>query len=234
MALPKPARPEYSTTIPSTGKKIKYNPFSVREEKILILASESNDMDEIANAVSNVLTNCVTSPGFKVDELALFDIEYLFLKTRAKSVGEKLEVNVTDPGDSTYTTRHEIDVDKIKVDIPKEHNRTLDLGDEISVVMNYPGLEFFVEGIKMSELTDRVDLAAQCVSQIVMGDEVYAREDMSTPEVIEWMEALSSAQFNKLMEFFMSMPRLRHSFKLKNPNSGEFFSITLEGLQDFF
>ena len=123
MALPKPVRPEYGTTIPSTGKRIKYQPFSVKEEKILILASESQDIDEISNAITNVLHNCVTTENFDIKDLALFDIEYLFLKTRAKSVGEKLTVNITDPEDPSYTVEHDIDVDSIDLKTAKSYFR---------------------------------------------------------------------------------------------------------------
>ena len=147
MALPKPVRPEYTCTIPSSGKKIKYNPFSVREEKVLILASESQDMDEISNAISNVLSNCITTPDVKIEDLALFDIEFLFLRTRAKSVGEKLQVMVTDPGDETYTVEHEIDIDKIEVVRQKDHTDTIQLTDDTIVKMRYPDLHFFAEGV---------------------------------------------------------------------------------------
>ena len=234
MALPKPARPEYSTTIPSTEKKIKYQPFTVREEKVLILASESQDNDEIANAITNVLESCVTSPGFKVSDLALFDIEYLFLKARAKSVGEKLEVNVTDPNDETFTTVHEIDVDKIQVQKNKDHKDLIELGEGTAIKMKYPGIGFFVEGVSMASITDRLDLAAECVEQIVVGEDVYNREDMSNEEIQEWIESLTSVQFTKVMEFFITMPRLAHKFTLTNSNTKKKFTIELEGLSDFF
>ena len=234
MALPKPARPEYSTTIPSTDKKIKYQPFTVREEKVLILASESQDNDEIANAITNVLESCVTSPGFKVSDLALFDIEYLFLKARAKSVGEKLEVNVTDPNDETFTTVHEIDVDKIQVQKNKDHKDLIELGEGTAIKMKYPGIGFFVEGVSMASITDRLDLAAECVEQIVVGEDVYNREDMSNEEIQEWIESLTSVQFTKVMEFFITMPRLAHKFTLTNSNTKKKFTIELEGLSDFF
>ena len=234
MALPKPSRPEYTTTIPSTDKKVKFQPFSVREEKVLILASESQDNDEIANAITNVLESCVTSPGFKVSDLALFDIEYLFLKARAKSVGEKLEVNVTDPGDKTYSVLHSIDVDKIQVQHNKDHKDLIELGEGTAIKMKYPGIDFFVEGVSLNNITDRLDLAAQCVQQIVIGDEVYNREDMSNGEIQEWIEGLMPAQFNKVMEFFITMPRLAHKFTLTNANTKKKFTIELEGLSDFF
>ena len=234
MALPKPSRPEYTTKIPSTDKSIKFQPFSVREEKVLILASESKDNDEIANAITNVLESCVTTPGFKVSDLALFDIEYLFLKARAKSVGEKLEVQVTDPADETYRTTHEIDVDKIQVQKNKDHKDLIQLTEDTHIKMRYPGIDFFVEGVSLNNIMDRLDLAAQCVQQIVIGEEVYNREDMTPNEIQEWIEGLTSTQFNKVMEFFVTMPRLAHKFTLTNTNTKKKFTIELEGLSDFF
>ena len=234
MALPKPSRPEYSTKVPSTDKSIKFQPFTVREEKILILASESQDNDEIANAITNVLESCVTTPGFKVSDLALFDIEYLFLKARAKSVGEKLEVNVTDPGDETYTTTHEIDVDKIQVQKNKDHKDFIKLDEDTAIKLRYPGIDFFVEGVSLASISERLDLAAQCVEQIVIGEEVYNREDMTTNEIQEWIEGLTSVQFTKVLEFFVTMPKLAHKFTLTNPKTKKKFSIELEGLSDFF
>ena len=141
MALPKPSRPEYSTTIPSTGKKIKYQAFTVREEKLLVLAAESQDNDEIANAIENVLSKCVTTPAdFKVRDLALFDIEYLFLKARAKSIGEKVELRITDPNDSTYTTDHSLNIDSIKVKKDPKHKDLVVIDEETQIKMRYPGL----------------------------------------------------------------------------------------------
>ena len=234
MALHKPNRPEYTTTLPSTGKKIKYKPFSVKEEKVLILASESSDPDEIANAITNTLENCVTSPGFNVQELALFDIELLFLKCRAKSVGEELEVNVTDPNDSTYTVTHSIDIDKIGVTKNKDHKELIEVAENTHVKMRYPGIDFFVEGVKMENISDRLDLTAKCVQQLVIGDEVYNREDMTQAEIEEWLEGLSSSQFAEILNFFFTMPRLEHKFTLTNSNTKKKFTIALEGLQDFF
>jgi hypothetical protein len=234
MALPKPVRPEYTCTIPSTGKKIKYQPFSVKEEKILILASESQDTDEVSNAIGNVLNSCITTSGINVEDLALFDIEFLFLRTRAKSVGEKLQVVVTDPNDETYTTEHEIDIDKIQVIKQKEHSDTIKISEDTVVKMKYPDLNFFAEGINVNTINDRLDLAASCIKQIAVGEEVYNKEDMSAGEAEEWLEALTSEQFGKVMQFFTTMPRLSHTIKLKNPNTGEYFTIVLEGLSDFF
>ena len=233
--LPKPTRPEYSTTIPSTGKKVKYNPFTVKEEKILILASEGADPDEITNAIINVLNNCITSPSdLKVEELALFDIEYLFLKARAKSVGESINLNVTDPDDETYTVSHSINIDRIGIDRQKDHSNVIYLTDDLQVKMRYPDISFFTEGIDMSSLTESLTTIGRCIDSIVNGDEVYERVDMSRDEISEWLEGLTTEQFRRITNFFTTMPRLRHSFTLKNENTGKDFTITLEGLADFF
>ena len=233
--LPKPTRPEYSTTIPSTGKKVKYNPFSVREEKILVLASEGNDPDEITNAIVNVLNNCITSPAdLKVDQLALFDIEYLFLKARAKSVGESINLRVTDPDDETFTTTHSINIDRIGIDRNPEHSNVIFINDDTQVKMRYPDISFFTEGIDMSTLTESLVTIGRCIESIIVGEEVYERVDMNEKEIGEWLEALTSEQFRRITSFFTTMPRLRHSFTLKNENTGKDFTVTLEGLADFF
>ena len=235
MALPKPARPEYSTTLPSSGKRIKYQPFTVREEKVLVLAAEGQDTDEITNAISNVLSACITSPAdLKVEDLALFDIEYLFLKTRAKSAGETIKVKVQDPDDLDFVTEHEINIDKIKVKKNPEHTNLIDLGDGLLVKMRYPDITFFNEGINISTVAEQIDLIARCVSQIVDGEEVYQSEDMSSSELTEWLESLTSDKFAKISDFFTTMPKLSHDIKALNTNTGNEFTITLEGLADFF
>ena len=233
--LPRPTRPEYSTTIPSTGKKVKYNPFSVKEEKILILASEGGDTDEITNAIVNVLSNCITSPAeLSIEDLALFDIEYLFLKARAKSVGESIELQVTDPNDETFTTTHSINIDRIGIDRTADHSNVIFISDDTQVKMKYPDISFFSDGIDMSSLTESLETIGRCIDSIVVGDEVYERIDMNEIEISEWLEGLTSEQYRRIINFFTSMPRLRHSFTLRNDNTGKDFTITLEGLADFF
>ena len=235
MALPKPARPEYSTTIPSTGKKIKYQPFSVKEEKVLILAAESGDIDEITNGIVNVLQRCVTSPtDFKVEDLALFDVEYLFLRTRAKSAGETVKVKITDPDDPDYSVDHEINIDNIKVQKQKEHSDTIQITDEIMLKMIYPGVNFFAEGIDVDNMETSIETIAKCVGQIVVGEEVYNKADMTDAEVIDWLEGLTTEQFTRIIKFFQTMPKLSHEIKLKNKNTGNDFAVKLEGLADFF
>lgn len=235
MALPKPARPEYSTTIPSTGKKIKYQPFSVKEEKVLILAAESGDIDEITNGIINVLQRCVTSPAdFKVEELALFDVEYLFLRTRAKSAGETVKVKITDPEDESYKVDHEINIDNIKVIKQNDHTDTIKLGEDVMIKMSYPGVNFFAEGINTDDMSSSIETVAKCVSQIVVGEEVYNKADMTESEITEWLEGLTTEQFSRVIKFFQTMPKLKHEIKLKNKNTGNDFTVTLEGLADFF
>ena len=235
MALPKSIRPEYSTTIPSTGQKIKYQPFSVKEEKILILAAETEDNDEITNAITNIIQNCVSSPNdFNVEELALYDVEYLFLKARSKSVGEKINLVITDPNDSTYTVDHEVDIDKIKVVKSDDHTDLIKLDEEMSVKMKYPNITYFNEGYDLSNLTSSVNIISKCISSIVSGEEVFNRSDMSDSEILEWVEGLTQSQFQKITDFFVTMPKLSHTITLKNKKTGKNFSVKLEGLRDFF
>lgn len=235
MALPKPSRPEYTTTIPSTGKKVKYQAFTVREEKVLILAAESSDNDEIANAIDNVLSKCITAPAdLKVADLALFDIEYLFLKARAKSVGEKVDLLVTDPNDPTYTVEHSLNVDSIKVKKDADHTDIVEIDEDTKIKMRYPGLSFFAEGLKVDNISDSIETVAQCISSIVIEEEVYNRADMSNEEIVEWLEALTSDKFAKVMEFFNTMPKLTHTIKLTNKKTGTPFEVVLTGLADFF
>jgi len=235
MALPKHIRPEYSTTIPSTGKRIKYQPFSVKEEKVLVLAAESNDPDEITNAISNVLQNCVTTPtDFKVEDLALFDVEYLFLKARSKSAGEKIKLRVTDPDDETFTVDHEINIDKIGVEKNKDHTDLIQLTDTITIKMRYPDISFFNEGISTDNISSTTSLIGRCISQLVIDEEVFNKSEMSDGEIEEWLDGLTTEQFTKISEFFSTMPKLKHTFTLHNTNTDKDFTINLEGLADFF
>ena len=233
--LPKPSKPEYNTSIPSTGKKIKYQPFTVKEEKLLILAAESQDQDEITNAIINVLQNCVTSPSdLDVEELALFDIEYLFLKARSKSIGEKIDLIVTDPNDTDYRVEHSINIDKIGIDRTPGHTDVIEINDTMTLKMRYPDITFFNEGIDVSSVTRSLTTIGRCVSSLVVDDEVFNRSDMQEGEIEEWLESLTTSQFRKVTTFFETMPKLRYKFTMKNERTGNDFEITLEGLADFF
>lgn len=235
MALPKQIRPEYSTTIPSSGKRIKYQPFSVKEEKVLVLAAESSDPDEITNAITNVLQNCVSSPAdFKIEELALFDVEYLFLKARSKSAGEKIKLNVSDPDDETFSVEHEINIDKIGVEKNKDHTDTIQLAENITIKMRYPDISFFNEGVSTNSITSTTNLIGRCISQLVIDEEVFNKSEMTDNEIEEWLEGLTTEQFTKISNFFATMPKLKHSFTIRNTNTDKDFTIELEGLADFF
>ena len=235
MALPRPTRPEYSTTIPSTGKKIKYSPFTVKEEKVLILAAEGGDEDEITNAVINILKACINSPtDIDIESLALFDIEYLFLKTRAKSAGEKVSVMVTDPDDESYSTPTEIFIDKIGIKKTEGHTNIIDISDDMKLKMRYPDITFFTSGIDVSNFQSSLEIIGKCVSSIIVDDEVINRTDMEEGEITEWLEGLTREQFEKITKFFETMPKLEHKVSLHNPNTDKDFSITLRGLADFF
>lgn len=233
MALPKNIRPEYSTTIPSTGKKIKYQPFSVKEEKVLIIAAEGEDPDEIANAVINVLSSCITS-DVDVEKLALFDIEYLFLKSRSRSVGETIKLSVNDPDDKTFSTDVEINVDKIGIKRDESHTDLISLSDDVSIKFIYPDITFFADGLELGNIRSSLNTITRCVSQIIIGDEVYNRADMTDEEIAEWLEGLTSSQLEKVLKFFTTMPKLSHTLTAKNTKTGKDFSVTLEGLSDFF
>ena len=210
-------------------------PFTVREEKVLVLAAEGQDTNEITNAISNVLTACVSAPSdFKVEELALFDIEYLFLKTRAKSAGETLDLKVQDPEDPTFQMDHKINVDKIKIKKDPEHTDLIEIGEGMVVKMKYPDITFFNEGINLSTVSTQLALIARCVSQIVHGEEVYNSEDMSAGDLEEWLQDLTTEQFQKIIKFFTTMPKLSHTVKGVNTKTGKEFEVVLEGLQDFF
>ena len=199
------------------------------------MAAESQEMDEISNAVANVLSSCISSPAdFKINELAIFDIEYLFLKARAKSAGETIKVVVRDPDDESFSTEHEIDIDKIRVIKTKGHTDLIDLADDVKVKMKYPGLDFFTEGVKIDNIGDSLETVSKCISSIVVGEEVYNSSDMTEAEVTEWLEGMTTEQFKKLMTFFETMPQLKHEIKLKNTNTGKDFTISLQGLADFF
>lgn len=238
--LPYNVRPEYPATIPSLGKKIRYVPFSLKEEKILILAAESGDSDEILNSVLTTIKNCIISPdNIEVRDLAIFDIEYLFLRLRAKSVGEKIKIRVTDPNDELYSVDHEIDIDSINVEKQPGHKDIIDINDTLSVKFKYPGIEFFTETIDMSNVVSGVKVLSKCLFQIINGEEVINRADMTTDEIDEWFDSLTNVQYIKLAEFIDTMPKLRYAHKFKNrrKDSDQFneeFTIVLEGLADFF
>jgi len=238
MPLPTIATPTYELEIPSTGKKIRYRPFLVKEEKILILALESEDTKQIANAVKEVIANCIQTKGVKVEQLSTFDIEYIFLNVRGKSVGEDVEVLITCPDDGRTQVPALINLDEIKVQISPEHTRDIKLDDNLTLRMKYPSMNEFVKtNFAVSEeltLDDTFNMIASCIEQVYSEEESWAAADCTPKEMSQFLEQLSSKQFKEIEKFFETMPRLSHTVKIKNPNTGVENQVVLEGLTSFF
>ena len=238
MTLPKINAPTYELVLPSSDRKIKYRPFLVKEEKLLIIAMESDNMEEIARAMKQVLSNCIITRGIKVEKLSTFDIEYLFLNVRGKSVGETVEVLLTCPDDGETRVPVTIALSDIKVQKDPKHSNIIKLDDEYSLKMRYPSLQEFVQenfsedGVQQIEQS--FDLIAKCVDQIFTEEESWAASDHTPKEMLEFVENLGSAQFKELELFFTTMPKLSHTVKLLNPNTGVESDVVLEGLANFF
>ena len=238
MPLPKIATPIYELEIPSLKKKIRYRPFLVKEEKILIIALESEDSKQIANAVKNVITNCILSKGIKVEDLATFDIEYLFLNIRGKSVGETVDVLITCPDDGTTQVPTSISLDEINVEVDPKHSRDIKLDDSLTLRMRYPSMTEFIKnnfdsGESVS-VDDTFDLIVSCIDQIYSEEESWTASDSTKKELLEFVEQLSSKQFKQVEKFFDTMPKLSHTIKIKNPNTKVESDVVLEGLSAFF
>ena len=239
MPLPKINTPTYDLTLPSTGKKIKYRPFLVREEKILIMAMESEDMTEITNAIVQILSDCILTKDVKVEQLATFDIEYLFLNVRAKSVGETVDVNITCPDDGETQVEMSINIDSIKVQKTRGHKNIIKLDDELSMKLRYPSLEQFVENNfetaeGTSEVGQSLSMITSCVDMIYNQEESWEASDYSKKELDEFIEQLNTKQFKQIEKFFTTMPKLSHTIAVKNPNTGVESEVVLEGLASFF
>ena len=237
MPLPKISTPTYELVLPSSGRKIKYRPFLVKEEKILIIALESQDQKQIANSIKSILSNCILTRGTKVDKLSTFDIEYLFLNVRGKSVGEQIEVMVTCPDDEKTQVPMSINIDSIKVEKSKDHKTDIKLDEQYTLKMRYPSLNEFIKtnfSVDEMKVDDTFDLIASCIDQIYSEEESWTQEDCTKKEMVEFLEQLNSSQFKEIETFFETMPKLSHKVKVKNPNTGVESEIVLEGLQYFF
>ena len=237
LPLPKISTPTYELVLPSSGRKIKYRPFLVKEEKILIIALESQDQKQIANSIKSILSNCILTRGTKVDKLSTFDIEYLFLNVRGKSVGEQIEVMVTCPDDEKTQVPMSINIDSIKVEKSKDHKTDIKLDEQYTLKMRYPSLNEFIKtnfSVDEMKVDDTFDLIASCIDQIYSEEESWAQEDCTKKEMVEFLEQLNSSQFKEIETFFETMPKLSHKVKVKNPNTGVESEIVLEGLQNFF
>jgi len=239
MPLPKISTPTYELELPSTGKKIKYRPFLVKEEKILIIALETEDTKQISNAIVQILSECILTRGVKVSDLSTFDIEYLFLNVRAKSVGETVEVNVTCPDDGETTVQMEIELDSIKVKKDPKHSNIIKLDDNLSMKLKYPSLDQFVENnFEVADGDNDVDksltMITSCIDIVYDSEESWNASDCSKKELKEFVEQMNTKQFKEIENFFVTMPKLSHTVKVKNPNTKVESEVVLEGLVSFF
>ena len=238
MPLPKIATPTYELELPSTGKTIKFRPFLVKEEKLLVLALESDDSKEITNAIKAVLKDCIQTRGVKVETLPTFDIEYLFLNIRGKSVGEDIEVSVLCPDDGETYTEIQINIDEIKVEKDKKHTNQIKLDDTLMMELRYPSLDQFVKSNfnfnDDNQVDQSFDLIASCVDKIYSEEEAWTSDDFTKKEVTEFLEQMNSAQFKEIESFFATMPKLSHEVEVINPKTKKKNKVVLEGLASFF
>ena len=238
MPLPKIATPTYELELPSTGKTIKYRPFLVKEEKLLVLALESDDSKEITNAIKAVLKDCIQTRGIKVETLPTFDIEYLFLNIRGKSVGEDIEVSVLCPDDGETYAEVQISIDEIEVVKDKDHNKQIKIDDKLMMEMKYPSLDQFIKSNFSFNTNNQVDqsfdLIASCIDKIYSEEEAWTSDDFTKKEVTEFLEQMNSSQFKNIESFFATMPKLKHEVEVLNPNTKKTSKIVLEGLASFF
>jgi|TARA_R100001079_G_scaffold78066_2_gene42422 citrate lyase gamma subunit len=239
MPLPQISTPTYELTIPSSKKKIKYRPFLVREEKILILALESENEKQIADAIKSTLKSCIQTRGVKVEDLPTFDIEYIFLNIRGKSVGESIDLVITCPDDLETTVDTKIYIDEIQVDIDEKHNPDIKLDSNLTLRMKYPSLNQFIKNnFSFKDDNDSIDqsfdLIASCIDIVYSEEESWAASDCTKKELREWLETLNSQQFKKVETFFQTMPKLSHKVKVTNPKTKVESEVALEGLTSFF
>ena len=238
MPLPTIATPTYELELPSTGKKVKYRPFLVKEEKLLLLALETENSKDISNAIKSVLKNCIQSRGIKVEHLPTFDIEYLFLNIRGKSVGEILEISLISPDDGETPVPVEINLDDIQIQKDEKHNNTIKLDDKLILEMTYPSLDQFVKNNfdfdGNIDMDQSFELIASCVKKIYNDEEVWAAADCTKKELIEFLERMNSKQFKEIETFFETMPKLSHTVTFVNPKTKNENTVVLEGLASFF
>ena len=237
MPLPKITAQTYELVLPSSGRKVRYRPFLLKEEKLLIIAMESEDTKQITEAVKNVLKNCILTRGIKVEKLATFDIEYLFLNIRGKSVGEDVEVMITCPDDGETQVPALINLDDIKVVTSDEHTTDIKVDDTLSIRMKYPSMDEFIKNnfdVTDMDIDDTFKLIASCIEQVYSEEESWSASDCTNKELVEFIDQLGSKQFKEIEKFFETMPKLTHTLKVVNPKTKVENEILLEGLQSFF
>ena len=238
MPLPKIATPTYELELPSTGQSIKYRPFLVKEEKVLVIALESEDNKQITNAIKAVLKSCILTKGVRVESLPTFDIEYLFLNIRGKSVGEELEVNIICPDDGETEVPVTINLDEIEVQKDEKHSNKIKIDSSIMMELKYPSLDEFIKNNfdfnDKNAMDQSFDLIAACIDKVYTEDEVWATADCTKKEVKEFLESMNSQQFKEIEAFFETMPKLSHTIKVTNPKTKVESDVLLEGLASFF
>jgi len=238
MPLPKIVTPTYELELPSTGESIQYRPFLVKEEKVLVIALESEDTKQITTAIKTVLKNCIKTKGIKVEALPNFDIKYLFLNIRGKSVGESVDVNVTCPDDDETTATVTIDLDEIKVQKSDDHTNQIKLDSNIMMELKYPSLDQFIKSnfdfSDGNQMDQSFQLIASCIDKIYTEDEVWAAGDCSKKELNDFLESMNSLQFKEIEKFFETMPKLSHTVSITNPKTQVESEVVVEGLASFF
>ena len=238
MPLPKIATPTYELELPSSGQTIQYRPFLVKEEKLLVIALESDDSKQITTAIKTVIKSCILTKGIKVEQLPTFDIEYLFLNIRGKSVGEDIEVNIICPDDEETEVKVNINLDDIEVKKNDKHTDKIKVDDSIMMQMKYPSLDQFIKNNfdfdDNTAMDQSFDLIASCVDKIFTEEEVWATGDFTKKEMNEFLEQMNSSQFKEIEKFFDTMPKLSHTVKVKNPQTKVESEVVLEGLASFF
>lgn len=233
MALPKLATAKYELILPSTGEKVEFRPFLVKEEKALMLAQQSGENSDIMRAIRDVINAC-TFDKLKSDTLPTFDLEFVFINLRAKSIGEVVDLNITCPDDGK--TQVDVKVDLTEIQCVKElgHDNNIRLTDDIGLVMDYPRVDSLSSLDKNDEIGGMFEVIKKCIRQVYDSENVYEKTDMDKAELDEFVESMSHEQFEKIQEFFNTMPKVKHPIKVKNPNTGVESEVVLEGMQDFF
>ena len=235
MALPKINTPTYELVVPSTGEEIRYRPFLVKEEKILLMAMESGDNKEIIRAIQDIVKEC-TYDKLKLSTMPMFDIEYLFLNIRAKSVGEITTLRLRCPDDEKTTVKVDVNLTEIEVQTDKNHTNKIELTDEMGIMMKYPTIDSFAGDMSEINASNMLEVISGCIDSIYDkgGEEVFEAKDQTKKELIEFIEQLNSKQFKNIQGFFDTMPKLKHTIKVKNPKTKKESDVVLQGLNDFF
>ena len=236
MALPKLTTPTYELEIPSTDEKIKYRPFLVKEEKILMMALESKSEKDITQAVKDIVSEC-TFNKVNIDNMPMFDVEYIFLQVRSKSVGEVSKLKLLCPDDKKTYADVEVDLNEVKVQVGEDHTNKIDLGNGMGIIMQYPSIDSFKDsGIRDINASNMLEVISTCILQIYEeeGKKVYNSKDQTSKELTDFIEQLNTKQFKDVQKFFETMPKLKHEITIKNPKTKKESKVTLTGLNDFF